>query len=254
MSSIAFTTLSGKKLAKAHVRGPERHMAGSWVASLFETATHFDSDFGAADSDKWILDLLPADCYLRRRPFPNHEFFRDLRMWTRNGSEPSLNLNGKSVAVFSLQLNTALAVGNDAMRLMARLHGQCEIHAWVDGPNRAWMAKIIKDGRSTGVLRSEMGWESVADLLLSADDQPMVTSYSVCESFPNPGPDAEGMSEDEHDAWYGQSEAKQWESAIESLRPRHEGTLEMRPDQWAFPDYHFGGEPLTGFDIHPPLK
>jgi hypothetical protein len=44
------------------------------------------------------------------------------------------------------------------VRFLARLHGQCEVHGWVAGKNRAWLADIIETGRETAILRDDMGW------------------------------------------------------------------------------------------------
>lgn len=48
---------------------------------------------------------------------------------------------GRQWDPFRLQMNTALQFGSDDIRLAARVHGQCEVHGWVAGPNRAWLAK-----------------------------------------------------------------------------------------------------------------
>jgi hypothetical protein len=153
--------------------------------------------------------------------------------------------SGGEVDMFTVNLNTALALGNDAVRLCARLHGQCEIHAWVDGPNRAWLAGIVEDGRRCGVLRTDQGWEALAGFLRERDDEPVVTSYSVCDQFPNAH--TAGVTEDGAAAWYELPEAEQWAQAMERLR-RIGGGLEMRPDHWTFSEFYFGGG-QTAFTI-----
>jgi hypothetical protein len=65
-----------------------------------------------------------------------------------------LEWNGQPVEVFAIALNTALALGSDAVRFSARMHGSCEIHAWVDGRNRWWISDIIEEGLASGVTRS----------------------------------------------------------------------------------------------------
>ncbi|GAA4304598.1 hypothetical protein GCM10023178_11830 [Actinomadura luteofluorescens] len=37
------------------------------------------------------------------------------------------------------------------MRFLARLHAQCELHGYVEGPNRAWLADVIDQGPAAGV-------------------------------------------------------------------------------------------------------
>lgn len=248
MSSIAFTTLNGTDLQEARVRGVERHLAGRFVSDSLLTATGWNNDYGPSEHCRWILEILPQDCYVRDH-FDRHDFFRILRCWLAVGSgEPWLKVGDQRPTVFQLQLNTLLAIGSDPMRLMARLHGQCEIHAFVEGPNRAWLAGIIQEGRQTGVMREQCGWEAVMELLRQADDQPVVTSYSVTDSFPNPGP--RKLSEAQHEKWWEKPAVKQWDEAIKWLRKANQGTIEMHPERWRYPDYFFGPQ-LNGFDIKP---
>jgi hypothetical protein len=66
---------------------------------------------------------------------------------------------------FELQLNSAMRVGGDVVKLMARLHGACEIHTWVAEKNRAWLADIIELGLEDGLLRTDArgydGWNGI---------------------------------------------------------------------------------------------
>jgi hypothetical protein len=111
-----------------------------------------------------------------------------------------LEVAGVELHSANVELNTALAVGSDAVALAAKIHGWCESHCWVEGPDRAWMAGIIDAGLAMGMYRrgiwyepekgaekqwSSQGWESVTELLRSRDDGPVVLSYSVCDRFPN---------------------------------------------------------------------
>lgn len=150
---------------------------------------------------------------------------------------------------FECALNTACVVGSDAVTLLARIHGQCEIHGWVDGPNRAWLASVIDRGREHEVLRPNMGWESVAELLRLRDDEPVATSYSVCEWFPSADwiaqrmPDISETDEGVLDA-LREDEELLWTLAIPLLR--QEPGLEMSPDNWD--DFGFGNG-LSLFDF-----
>lgn len=125
-----------------------------------------------------------------------------------------------------ISLNTAIAVGNDALRLGARLHGQCEIHCYVEGPNRAWLAGIIEAGRESGFYRESMGWESVCGLLRRRDDSPVVTSYSVTEQFPEFRGGADDALTDE----------QRWEQGVTELRA--DWSLELKPENFA--TFRFG--------------
>lgn len=143
---------------------------------------------------------------------------------------------GKPLETFSLQLNTILMLGNDPLCLFARLHAQCEIHAWVEGPDRAWLADVIQQGLDTGLYRDGMGWDKVQTLLRSGSEHPVVTSYSVTDSFPNQyvagwvGPqDGEGEPLNE-DAWYDDNtDDERWDLAMAGLR-QQKGMEAMSPE------------------------
>jgi hypothetical protein len=176
---------------------------------------------------------------------------------------PLIQYEGNRIAPFTLALNTAHVVGSDQLKLAARLHGQCEIHAWVDGPNRAWLADIMQAGVDSGIYRrgfwvegvgetrmwSDQGWDAVIEMLRARDDEPVVTSYSVRDSFPTSAiGDWTPASPDDHDAWYGLDAAEQWRISMAGLRAAS-GHLELRPDDWG--SYHFG-HGLTVLDLIAP--
>jgi hypothetical protein len=149
---------------------------------------------------------------------------------------------GREWDIFELQLNTALALGSDAIRFCARVHGQCEPHGYVEGRNRAWLAGIIDGGLKAGVLRHETqgygrGWEDVADLLRQRDNCPVVMSYSVCDGFPSI-PEHVEMPDAERDVWYESGGENRWATAMAWLRDIP--GLELRPEDWA--TIRFGDE------------
>lgn len=176
------------------------------------------------------------------------------------GDEPSFrDQDGQPLESLSLALNTALVVGSDPVCLLARLHAQCEIHCYVEGPNRGWMAGVIDQGQESGVMRGGAGWPEVATLLRSADDGPVVCSFTVTESFPNPtvadwSPPSSGDDEDDDfDAWYDLPRSEQWSLGIAGLRSTPSShLLELRPDTLCAPFGHgrslidvFHGPPRT---------
>lgn len=168
--------------------------------------------------------------------------------------------DGSAHRVSSSLLNTAIAVGSRPVQLLARLHGQCEIHAWVDGKDRAWLAGVIDEGRRSGVLRARSGWEEVAELLRSRDDGEVVTSFSGCDQFPSPhvigwAPPAEcregreGDEDDEPvgaDAFYGLDPSEQWRIGMEWLRAQR-GARQITPENLSDPE--FFGTGLNGFKL-----
>lgn len=158
----------------AELLGTERHYMGILCNDLTLSAVG-----SIPHAKRWLAPLLPEDSWALESDY-------SFRLWLCGGaSSDTFTIAGNAVSVFTVTLNTAWDLGNDQVRLLARLHGQCEIHCWVDGPNRRWLSEIIRAGRKTNVLRSGQGWEAVANLLDSRDDGPVVCSYSVCEMFPN---------------------------------------------------------------------
>lgn len=131
---------------------------------------------------------------------PIHRLVKSLQVSLRVQGV-TLNVAGVELRSANLDLNTALVAGSDPVRLAAKIHGWCEAHAYVEGPDRAWMATIIDQGLKAGIYRhglwyadqpdgpkdkwSDQGWEGVQALLRSRDDEPVVLSYSVCDQFPN---------------------------------------------------------------------
>lgn len=198
--------------------------------------------------------LLPPDSYLRvvRGDVDELRWDRQFITWWDVGDEP-LHVPGKGlVRPWDLTLNTALVAGSDAVEWMARLHATCEVHGYVEGPNREWLADIIEDGCHDKVLRSGMGWDDVTKLLRTRDDEPVVMSYSVTESFPNAHmsdwmpPWPEGVREhydaltpeqqrersDREDAWWDLPTDEQWARSLPVLREQRDGPLELQPDTW----------------------
>jgi hypothetical protein len=164
----------------------------------------------------------------------------------------------------TLVRNSAIRQGGDQIKLAVRIQSQCEIHAWVDGLNRAWLAGIIRAGIERGLYREDQGWPEVIELLLARDDEPVVTSSSFCDQFPNPDaaawqqpamPDGwipDGYTPAEFAAanpepgeaaleWWRDmaSEqfeamplAEQWRLGMGGLRADADSWLELTPDRW----------------------
>lgn len=241
MGKVYFHSPSGEVL----LRGSERHHAGHIVNELACAAISLDC------VDDPILHLLPPDCYLRNGE-RGHHFKEDFRTWMLVGEKDFHLPGGKRVSTFIVSLNTALVMGSRPVKLLARLHGQCEIHTWVDGQNRAWLAGIIEEGRKSGIFRADQGWEEVVEFLRQRDDEAVVTSYSVCEQFPTT-PESWEYREAEEDyfgpdgrAWYDMSREEQWKVSMDELRERQ--ALELEPE--SFDDFWFGiEERITMFDI-----
>lgn len=270
MSRVYFHSPSAETVIAGSERAWLAHLCDRLTAGLLDLENNRDR----------LLSLVPEDHTVARHvreggAMPWHTAY-GLYFRTANPYDgPLIRFEGHPVDPFTLTLNTALTVGNDQIKLAARLHGQCELHAWVDGTNRAWLADIIQAGldsrlyratlpyvaRGTTTVRQvDQGWGNVIDLLRSRDDEPVVTSFSVTEQFPNPTvgdwlppwPDnvpythegwhlftpAERQEREERgDAWHELPAAEKWRISMAGLR-QGPGNLELTPDGWH--DYSFG--------------
>lgn len=141
MSSITFNSLT----RDVDLRGPERHHCGVLCSNLFNAALDI-SDFAKPEEVAPII-------------IPGHYVLRGGRVADAIATavmvpdKPVFQLDGKPVDTLCAVLNTAIALGNRAIQLAARIHGQCEIHGFVEGPNRAWLADIIEEGLAAGIFR-----------------------------------------------------------------------------------------------------
>ena len=196
------------------------------------------------DHNDAILRVLPKDSYLHG--YRGGDFYNRLAAWIAASEKFVLD---RETSIFEAELNTAYVIGGDAVKLMARLHGQCEIHCYVEEQNRVWLAGIIESGLTAGVMRQGFGWDEVVGLFRSDYPGPIVTSYSVCGGFPSPGVAVNAgvwdSKADNWEAWYDLPVADQWRLCMEALR-KDQGGLEMRPDNWQ--DFRFG-HCLTGYDV-----
>jgi hypothetical protein len=167
------------------------------------------------NKDDRFFSILPEGCYLLDKlenmtPGGWLSFMEDIRCWMAvGGRDKYFVIEGEKVDLFGSQLDTAIALGNDQLKFAARLHGQCEVHCYIEGQNREWLAGIIEQGLEQGIYRREQGWESVVSLLRNGCNSPVVLSYSVCDQFP---------SEDD------------WDKAMDDLRSPD---LELNPESLA---------------------
>jgi len=266
MSRIYFHSPSGD----AEVPGTERAWMGTVTDSL-----------GMSPVDSHLLiNLSTTGCvtlFGRSVATWSAEQVQSARLAVRHSDSVS---DGLAISVYGvdldpgcLTLNTALQLGSPAIRLMTRLHNQCEIHCWVDGPNRSWLADLIDAGLAEGSFRHTeeargCGWSDVTKLLRSRDDEPVVTSYSVCDQFPNSYASTwmpawpEGVPErwdaldeatqeersERAESWYDLPPDEQWARGIEWLRAQA-GGLELTPDQFTGSrEFHFGRD-LSWIDL-----
>lgn len=175
-----------------------------------------------------------------------------------------LDVAGARLHTKNIDLNTALVAGSDPIRLAAKIHGWCESHCWVDGPDRVWLTGIITRGLETGLYRKSAGWEAIVAGLLERDDEPVVMSYSVCDPFPDenvgdwmpPWPEGvprhwDALTEDQqrerderHQAWYDVPADEQWRISFAGLQDRP--WLQLTPESLAGVTF---SSPVTVYDL-----
>lgn len=197
MSSIKFQDEREAVL----VGGRERAYCGLLVSRMFEgfLDLHGKLRYATSVEEKRLLQEL--NC-------PNRFSLEHRLLPVLN---TPLNFAGREWDMFALQLNTALVFGSDPMRFVARVHGQCEIHGYVEGQDRDWLAEIVEEGLESGVLRPETqgygkGWQDLISLLQRRQNCPVVMSYSVTDGFPPYDPKTERQMP--------------WKPALAALRAR----------------------------------
>lgn len=168
-----------------------------------------------------------------------------------------LRIGDHVVSSANIELNTALAVGNEAVCLAAKIHGWCEIHPWIEEHDRAWFADVIEWAVACGIYRDgiwytgltgdptqrqrvRQGWDDVTTLLRdrAGHPGPVVMSYSVCDEFPNPEvstlmppwpadvtpnwdaltPDQQTERREARSTWYALDTAQRWDTAMDGIR------------------------------------
>lgn len=85
---------------------------------------------------------------------------------------------------WTIGLNTLAAVASESVKLLARIHAQCELHCWFSEDHREW----FKDQLAAAIEADLLDAEYRAPLIewLGNARGPIVLSYSVCDEFPSP--------------------------------------------------------------------
>lgn len=211
MSSIAFESKQGE----VAVGGRERARMG-----------------GLIDDLSWVMHSRG----ITRERFDLRAEYDDKLRWLYSG-----RMGSEGQDTFSERLGWVCLIGSDVMRLLCHIHGQCELNGWVHPDDGEWFAGLVEQGLEQGLLgpdeRNHYGtWAQVAELA-RASTTPLISSYSVTDSWPNPAliaqerPDLWTPAEGAHpwDAWEDLSEADQdriGDAALESCAPR------WHPGEW----------------------
>lgn len=212
------------------IGGRERAWFGSLCAQMMRGVLDLHG-FMIDDEVRKYRRMLALDHYVARETDGSR--FIQMLETALSGFDDLLRWNDQAIRTFSLQLNTALVLGSDAVKLAARIHGQCEIHGWVNGPDRAWLASIVEQGIRDEIMRPDIGqppheWPDVVAMLRQSDRDEVVMSYSVCDQFPNATVAGYGNPDD----FYELDESEQWARSMAGLRARGSDDLELKPDGW----------------------
>lgn len=228
MSQIVFTTLdpTTKKLITTPLCGSERmymkrfsDQTGDHMISLLPEGKLKS----IVPSSEWI--------YGRLSDRISQEDMYYFRLWMRD-SEAKFVIDGELYSTCDLLSNTAIAIGNDIIRMMVRIHNQCEIHLRVEGEDREWLAHIIQKGLWGKIIRNhplygdESGlgqWDLLRNFLVADDSQPVVMHYTVTDSFPYGV-----LTSPEKDFQPPISEEEIWNASLKVLREKEYPRL--RPD------------------------
>lgn len=243
----------------AELRGWEYHWLGGLADNVARGMLAMEAHY-----DGWDDLINPAHYlgrYVDRKTKTTAQWCRQFETALRQDSfhVPLLVRKGRRISGWGLMLNTAVAVGGDAVKLAARLYSQAELHAWIAEDDRRWVADIIEHALATGVYRESQvqdgnttpsGWRSVVSLLrdTAGAPGPVVTHYSIFEDFPGP----HVIDNDVTAArWEDYNRTEHWDMAVRSLTKgawsrRYTG-LQIKPDDWDSFRFHHS---LTIMDMY----
>jgi hypothetical protein len=228
-------------LGEVEVRGSERAHMGVITDSFAKGLL----DVRGYDREKWA-PLIDPHHYIHRSG-GDPEWAAAFNLAWGGITDLDLKIAGQNVNSWHLTLNTVVAAGSDPMILFARIHATCEIHGYVLGEHRDWIASIIEQGLRIGLYRPTQGWDEVIEFLRGESENPVVMSYSVCDWFPNPH--IAGFERDEQDDfpdYYNLPEREQWDKAFQGLVAQNNG-IDLNPE--SFRTRQFGLYNLTVFDV-----
>jgi len=234
MSRIYFHSINGEK----EIWGAERALAGHYINQLALSILNVKENYSK------LYSVLNPESYLIN-PRIGHEV-DDMETAIRVNwgfGSPLFIIDNKPVNIWQVLLNTAMAIGSDQIRLLTRLHAQCEIYSYIKGKNREWFADIISGGLDAKIYREQSGWKELIEFLISDNKNTVVTSYSVCTCFPNPyilGYGGDNAWED----FARLNKKAQWEKCLKELYKSSEG-LEISPENFYV---RFGNE-INAFEL-----
>lgn len=158
-----------------------------------------------------LFERLVNPDWLERPPLQAVGWWEAFETWFGSGdTNRGLVVGGTVIGTLEMTLNTAIAQGNDSIKLLAWMHGLCEDHGRIEPAQHAWLRRAIGQGRRDNILRGteilgDRSWENVLAFVERHPRETIVWSYSVCNQFPHAGGERE---EDE----------RSWRAALGDLR------------------------------------
>lgn len=240
MSVIYFHTPGGT----AKVRGSERALAQQFA----DHALHFALRLPEGSVRPHPIEKLLTE---KARMYLESVTLSELVTLSGEIGEHLVVKESRPLDLWTVGLNTGLVLGSPAMKLLLRVHGTCEIHSFIQGHNRKWLAELISVGLTQRVLSVDAGWPALQELCLQSAFEPMVLSYSVCDQFPNRHMALRGSwqlepDDQEGERWYSLSTKERWRTAWDGLQ-RQPGNLEWNPERWDLFRFDDG---LDGFELY----
>lgn len=267
MSALGFMTRD----TYLAVDGRERHRLGSLLEQLAWRCVERDCDpredvSAVAGSILRTAVSLPDWVSNAGAPGGHGQFCDMLRLYLAAAHDDTdvvyLPDTGRTPAatVVDVHVNSVIAAYPDPIAFAVRLRAQCEVNAWIDGPDRAWAADMIQAGLDTSwpaeiadvgqhtILtdRPRAGyqpWAAVCEMLRADDKQPVVLESSITEGFPSPQWVRAGVQDlDRPHTWWRTADAGQrWDASMTGLREETSTRVPMLrigPDNLHLP--HFG--------------
>jgi len=230
MSRIYFHTPTGT----GEVLGSERFHLGGLIDDYTDTFLRKIQDT-YPDRIRGIVSpkALAENIRLYNTPQEFRKTFTALSSYNKR----LLAWKGTEFETFSTKMNTAHRSGDDDLILATMIYSTCEVHGWVDGPDREWFADKIDHALCAGTFRESHGWEGVIELLLANDHGEVVMSYSVTGGFPDlriVSPDIDwddyGACSQAEKRWEELGAEGRWKAGMGALH--RDGTLQISPLKW----------------------
>ena len=253
MSSIGFH--SPAKTVTIH--GPERAHAHILCQDMLAMALNVHHQYEYEGHASKLRHLLPMD---EQRRIRKEHFASDMLTYMGVSGSFVMPDTTTTISCWHAALNTAIVAGSNPVRFLARVDAQCELHGYVEGHNRAWLADIVEEGLDKNILRRAFdgslykstdddlwGWQHLITMLREDDVRPVVMSHSSNLSFPDAWMDGITITNDE---WYALTDEQRWAMSMEILRSNKEKMLEMAPDNLATIQF---GEDISGYDLRAAL-